>query len=208
MRARRVKGLDPDGPLAENVERIVRVRLEELASFMPRAADPAEVRALHDMRIAAKRLRYILELTSSCFGPYAATAARHARAMQELVGEIHDCDVMLPRIEEHARRVAARDAAAVRAEASGADDVDPALAAGAPERGAYAGLGLLAVHVRARRELLFERFLAKWSHLEQRKWRERLEQALGERQGGARNGGAPRGRMGAEPPAGRGGVLQ
>jgi hypothetical protein len=115
---------------------------------------------------------------------------------------------LLPRIEEHARRVAARDAASVRAEASGADDVDPALAAGAPERGAYAGLGLLAVHVRARRELLFERFLVKWSQFEQRRWRERLEEALGERQHGARSDGAAGGRMGAKPPAGRGGVLQ
>jgi CHAD domain-containing protein len=35
------------------------------------AADPREVEALHDMRIAAKRLRYILEITEPCFGEYA-----------------------------------------------------------------------------------------------------------------------------------------
>ena len=63
MKARRVKGLDPATPLGDNAERIVRVRLGELYSFMPRAADAAEVTALHDMRIAAKRLRYILEIT-------------------------------------------------------------------------------------------------------------------------------------------------
>ncbi len=53
MKARRVKGLEPAGPLGDNAERIVRVRLDELTSFMPRAADPHEVVALHDMRIAA-----------------------------------------------------------------------------------------------------------------------------------------------------------
>ena len=68
MKARRVKGLDPTGPLADNFERIVRVRLGELQAFMPRAADPAAVAALHDMRIAAKRLRYILEIAHPCFG--------------------------------------------------------------------------------------------------------------------------------------------
>jgi hypothetical protein len=30
VKARRVKGLDPEGPLADNLERIVRVLLDEL----------------------------------------------------------------------------------------------------------------------------------------------------------------------------------
>ena len=65
VKARRIKGLDPEGPLADNAERIVLVRLDELCGFMPRAADPAEWVALHDMRIAAKRLRYVLEVTGA-----------------------------------------------------------------------------------------------------------------------------------------------
>ena len=65
MKARKVKGLDPAEPLADNAERIVRVRLDEMCGFMPQAADPSEVVALHDMRIAAKRLRYILEITGA-----------------------------------------------------------------------------------------------------------------------------------------------
>ena len=76
LKARTVTGLDPDGALADNAERIVLVRLDELCAFMPRAADPAEVVALHDMRIAAKRLRYILEVTAPCFGPYAEKATQ------------------------------------------------------------------------------------------------------------------------------------
>ena len=68
MKARRVKGLDPAAPLADNAARIVRVRLDELCSFMPRATDPSEIVALHDMRIAAKRLRYVLEVTGPVFG--------------------------------------------------------------------------------------------------------------------------------------------
>ena len=66
---------------------------------MPKALDPAQVEALHDMRIAAQRLRYILELTAeTCFGAYAETGAKRARELQDLLGEIHDCDVMLPRV--------------------------------------------------------------------------------------------------------------
>ena len=181
MRARRVKGLDPDGSLADNAERIVRVRLDELCGFMPRAADPAEVVALHDMRIAAKRLRYILELTAHCFGAYASKAGKRAKELQDLLGEIHDCDVQIPETEEFAERLQAADAAALRAAAGDADDLDPALLKQAPHAREHAGVAALQAHLRARRLLLFDRFIALWSEYERKGFRARLEYAVGER---------------------------
>lgn len=101
MKARKVKGLDHDATLAENAQRIVAVRLKELCSFSPQALDPAEAEALHDMRIAAKRLRYVLELTKPALGPSAPGGARTAKKLQDLLGRIHDCDEMLPRVRRH-----------------------------------------------------------------------------------------------------------
>lgn len=97
MKARRVKKLDPAKPLQENAARIVRTRLEELRSLAEPALDPAAGEAQHDLRIAAKRLRYVLEIVGTCFG--AETARKLARDLQGVLGEIHDCDVMLPRAE-------------------------------------------------------------------------------------------------------------
>ena len=111
MKARRVKGLDADMPLADAAERIIGVRLTELCDLAARAQDPAAVRELHDTRIAAKRLRYVLEMTADCFGPYAKTATKRAKDVQDLLGEIHDCDVMLPRLDELRWRTRERDAA-------------------------------------------------------------------------------------------------
>jgi hypothetical protein len=181
MKARRVKGLDPDMALADAAERIIRVRLGELYSFVPRALDPGEVQALHDLRIAAKRLRYVLEVTGPFLGDYAPTAAKRARDIQDLVGEIHDCDVQLPQVLSLIAELRARDAADLRRAAGDADDLDPALAARTPHRAAYRGLEVLAAHLEARRSLLFERFLAMGGKLETQRFRARLEEAIEQR---------------------------
>lgn len=97
MKARPVEGLDPAAPLRPNAARIVRTRLEELRELAGPALDPAAATAQHDLRIAAKRLRYVLEITETCFGPEAKAARRAAKDLQGVLGEIHDCDVMLPR---------------------------------------------------------------------------------------------------------------
>jgi len=116
VKARKVKGLDPDGTLADNAQRIVTARVGELRSFTPAVLDPAEVEALHDMRIAAKRLRYVLELARPALGEPAGKGARTMKRMQDVLGEIHDCDEMLPRLRRHEAVEAAVEMAARREE--------------------------------------------------------------------------------------------
>jgi hypothetical protein len=165
MKARPVKKLDATRSLGENAARIVQVRLDEMMAFAPRALD-GKTKAQHDMRIAAKRLRYVLEVTSFVFGKPADTARRRARDLQDILGEIHDCDVMLPRVRQHLERLQHRDSATVRASAGRAPDLDPRLAARAPHRTAYRGLDVLAVYLEARRGLLEQRFADFWKRQE------------------------------------------
>ena len=190
MKARKVKGVDPKAPLADDAQRIVAVRLDELCAFMPQAADPDEVEALHDMRIAAKRLRYALEVTYECFGPYAKTAVKHVKELQDLLGEIHDCDVQLPEAQQHLAGLAADDALvlAQRARAAKAKDLEPKAVRLAPNRAAYAGVVSYMSFLRARRELLYGRFLDQWQALERKGFRARLDYALTERPADARPG--------------------
>lgn len=191
MKARKVKGIDPDGAADEQVAKIIAVRLDEVFSFMPKARDPAAVHTLHDLRIAAKRLRYVLELFGDQFGPYATDAAKQAKKLQDLLGEIHDCDVTRPRVAALAEELRAADARHVRALAGpDAKDLDPALAAQAPHRAAYRGLMTMDVALRARRDLLFDRFLARWEKLERDRFRERLLEAITSRSHGG-NGSPP-----------------
>jgi CHAD domain-containing protein len=179
VKARRVKKLDPGSPLADNAARIIRVRLDEMLSFAPAALEFERMRDQHDMRIAAKRLRYILETTEFCFGKPAQTARRRARDLQDLLGDLHDCDVMLPRIEAHLTALRAEDAAGVLERAADSLDLDPRLAARAQHRTAYRGLEVLAVYVQARRRLLFDRFREFWVEQERAATWKRLEEAVG-----------------------------
>jgi hypothetical protein len=178
VKARPVKKLDPARPLGENAARIVKVRLDELLSYVPKALDRDAETAQHDMRIAAKRLRYVLEATGFCFGRPADTARRRARDLQDILGEIHDCDVMLPRVLEHLDELRTSDAMAVRRRAGDAPDLDPRLVAQAPHRVTYGGLDVLAVYVRARREVLFDRFASFWRRQEETGTWLRLERSV------------------------------
>jgi CHAD domain-containing protein len=133
VKARAVKHLDPAGSLHDNAQRIIAVRAQEVLDLGADAQDPADAKALHDLRIAAKRLRYLLELT----GP--AEPVKPLKRLQDVLGEIHDCDVQLPAIR--------------------------ALARESPEREA-AGLRTLAIHFATRRAELYERFHQGWPELE------------------------------------------
>jgi CHAD domain-containing protein len=112
MNARAIEGLDPDGPVRPNLAQIVSVRLDELREFAADALAPDASEAQHDMRIAAKRLRYLLEIFEPCLGEEATAARAAAQRLQSVLGELHDCDLMLAKVEHvdsvatalHARR--------------------------------------------------------------------------------------------------------
>ncbi|HYO90972.1 MAG TPA: CHAD domain-containing protein, partial [Pyrinomonadaceae bacterium] len=71
---------------------------------------PFDVEPLHDMRIAAKRLRYSLEHFSPSFGEELRELAKEIAALQSSLGELHDCDVW---IDDLGKRLKARERAAL-----------------------------------------------------------------------------------------------
>ena len=165
MKASRVKGLRPGSRLGGAAQRIARQRVVDLLSFDKAVRDPVNVRELHDLRIAAKRLRYTLEVLGDVLGPAARVVEDEARALQDVLGEIHDCDVLGPRIEAELAALAAEDARAVAVLADGDPDAAARVLREAPGRAARHGVQALAVGVAARRSVLYERFLLRWEAL-------------------------------------------
>jgi CHAD domain-containing protein len=60
-----------------------------------RGAHPDDPSALHELRIAYKRLRYVVEMFSEALPPHLAALAQRASRLQSLLGLVHDVDVVL-----------------------------------------------------------------------------------------------------------------
>jgi len=79
--------------VGEVVRRVVATRKSEVRALAT-ALDGRERRALHDFRIATKRLRYALERFTSIEPPFEGVAEK-AASLQDALGEAHDRDVLL-----------------------------------------------------------------------------------------------------------------
>lgn len=153
---------EPLGEIPDSALELVKVRLARLRAAVPAALEPDAVEEQHQMRVAAERLRYALELTAEGLGTQAHTARRAARGLQEVLGEIRDCDIVLPEVREKIRVLEEEDVATIFERARGNRDLDPILVQASPNRSSYRGLELLAVHLLARRRMMFERFKRLW----------------------------------------------
>lgn len=153
----RVPETVPDG-----ARRLVARRLERLRKSVPHALEPSAVREQHRMRVSAERLRYSLELTAEALGTQAHTARRAARGLQEVLGEMRDCDIALPQARDQVRVFEKEDVKTILERARGSRDLDPVLVQAAPNRMLYRAPHLASVHLEARRQMLFERFRKLW----------------------------------------------
>ncbi len=99
MRARKIEGIEPAAALRPNASLILRTRLAEMRAIAEHALEAEAAAAQHDMRIAAKRLRYALEIFGPCLGEDADAARRAAKKLQTVLGDLHDCDLTLPKVD-------------------------------------------------------------------------------------------------------------
>jgi CHAD domain-containing protein len=80
---------------------IIKQRLKEVEKLSDGLYRPLKMKPLHRMRIAAKRLRYALELFEPCWGPGISSFAKKVAALQTSLGELHDSDIWIETFGEH-----------------------------------------------------------------------------------------------------------
>jgi CHAD domain-containing protein len=99
----------PDEPYARAAARIVRVRAGELFAQAEGVLDTEDIERVHDMRVASRRLRAVLEVFAPCFpkGPY-RSVLRDVKRLADALGERRDPDVHLAAMERLAAELPAQ----------------------------------------------------------------------------------------------------
>lgn len=100
--------LDPKAPLSVNAREILKVRIAEYYHYTPIVHDEKAGVLLHELRIAAKRLRYTLEMFRGVFGESGDLQIERVKTIQEELGNVHDADVRIELIEDELAALAAR----------------------------------------------------------------------------------------------------
>lgn len=182
-KAKPVYGLDAFSETRYSLPAIFSSRIAELWSWAPHIHDPANVSELHDMRIAAKRLRYCFEFFTPLFGKEFKPTLDTFKKLQDFLGEIHDCDVWVDYLRselddayERLSRAGRRLKKHVGASSGLGRNAQQML--GLIDGGPINGLLGMLVEVCDRRAKLFDDFQGFWQGLEARDFRSELLQAV------------------------------
>jgi hypothetical protein len=98
VKAKSVKGIDCSESVVFNARKIIDVRLDEMLSFGVHVGDPTKIEEIHNLRIAAKRLRYTLEMFRFAFPKDLGDLISEVKEVQEHIGNMRDADVMIERV--------------------------------------------------------------------------------------------------------------
>jgi len=182
-KAQPVMGLDAAASSRSSLPVMFAIRISELWGWAEHMPFPHRVRELHDMRIAAKRLRYLFEFFAPCFDPEFKANLKQFKRLQDYLGEIHDCDVWVVYLRRQLRD-AFRELNGRRKALKQYAGADPELKHAADElarelaNGPVQGLLMMLGDVVERRDRLYGELLEFWAELEQSGFRAKLTQAV------------------------------
>jgi len=109
-KARDIPGLHAELRYREAAAHTVEVRSRELFDHADGVLDTSDIERVHDMRVATRRLRAVLEIYEPCFPRKQLRAAiDDIKALADALGERRDPDVQLAQLDEFAAAVKPAD---------------------------------------------------------------------------------------------------
>jgi CHAD domain len=109
-KAKDIPGLDAAISYREAAALTVAVRAQELFDQAEGVLDTSDIERVHDMRVASRRLRAVLEIYEPCFPrKLLRSVLADVKALADALGERRDPDVQLAQLEEFAAAVKAAD---------------------------------------------------------------------------------------------------
>ena len=170
-KAHKISGVKPLCSYRENARIILPQRVEEVYAWEPFIRDSSRREELHNMRISIKRLRYTMEIFGvvyqsprECSKEGEVTDEKRFAEflavivdLQEILGDIHDCDVVLQVLTDYTHQ-------------SASDTV----AAGSSPVAGKSGIAKLIAQTRETRNADYEKFLEKWEQLSAANFKRKL----------------------------------
>jgi CHAD domain-containing protein len=115
-KARDIPGLHASMSFAEAAAATVAVRAEELFEHSEGVLDTSDIERVHDMRVASRRLRAVLEIYAPCFPKdQFKPLLREVKALADALGARRDPDVLLDRLAGLERVLPKADAPGIEA---------------------------------------------------------------------------------------------
>jgi CHAD domain-containing protein len=115
-RPRDIEGLDADMSYRDAAALTVATRAQELFEHADGVLDTSDIERVHDMRVASRRLRAVLEIYEPCFPRRELRGVLgHVKAIADALGARRDPDVQLAQLEEFAAAVKEPDRPGVEA---------------------------------------------------------------------------------------------
>jgi CHAD domain-containing protein len=109
-RAQPIPTLDCGDTFAGAAAKVVSTRATELFELRAGVLDMDDVERLHDMRVATRRLRAVLEIFAPCFPRRAhRTVLRDVKLLADALGARRDPDVQMAALSGHAAEAPAQD---------------------------------------------------------------------------------------------------
>lgn len=130
---------------------MITLRLEEMLAYEVYIHQPEHITQLHSMRIAAKRLRYTMEVFEPLYNGEMKKHIQVVKTVQEMLGDIHDADVWAEQLPVFIAEERARTREYCGSEA--------------PARRLLPGLEALRADRQAFRQQRYKEFLSYWKDL-------------------------------------------
>ena len=185
-KAKPIPHLDIHASNDKNARIIIKVRLDEMYSWEACVDDPDRIEDLHNLRIAAKRLRYTLEIFEAILPQENASLRKEVEQIQEELGALHDSDVMTALLHislgSQKSESSYEDAQSATSQGLPTEKIafhpallscilDPATAPSAQER---QGLNLLLTYLQREREEQYTAFRNHWYRLKEQDFRSQV----------------------------------
>lgn len=176
-KAKPVPFVDPEASLFVHAAVAIGTRLDEMIAYEHVLDDVQEVFELHQMRIAAKRLRYTMDLFQTAYTEFSrygrdfAATITQVKLLQEHLGEIHDADVLVPKLLAQISKQLSKSHLKDR-------HGDSLVGVHIIDLDACQGLLTLCAQARDNRDLSFENLRKDWARLQEQRVFEDLRKLL------------------------------